>query len=316
MASDNLTDQHWEAARLAIHGTFQEGLGLTHPKPGEPKKILKFLDYHLGLKGAGEEYDPSITLALGPFIVAGVRGQPPPLIVECVRKFNCTSASFVRGVRLALGPTNSFRLRDRTVGLIALISNQWSNSPTPILEPEQMSEFCEHLAMFLIDHAPHVPHNQRRGVTIIFEMLHSPEWRKHIVTRFWSMFAYSARADETRESVRWCLQNAIELLEFTRGLPDGEGLKWWHCALWFHYDKLDTTVRDEVEKIARDMSLGDGLSDLNLYLNHIGQEIARVRKEVDELGNSPVRFGMKSRDQLVALEGNHHRLSRITAGRQ
>ena len=64
------------------------------------------------------------------------------------------------------------------------------------------------------------------GVTILFEMLRSSEWTKHVVTRFWSMFAYSARTDETRESVRWCLQNAIELLEFTRGLPDSEGLKW------------------------------------------------------------------------------------------
>ena len=69
------------------------------------------------------------------------------------------------------------------------------------------------------------------------------------------------------EPVRWCLLNDAELLEFTRGLPDGEGLKWWYGALWLCYDKLDTTVRDEVKRIAADMLRHDDRSDLNLYLS-------------------------------------------------
>ena len=55
----------------------------------------------------------------------------------------------------------------------------------------------------------------------------------------------------------------MELLEFARGLSDGEGSKWWYGMLRFHHDKLDTMVRDEVERIASDRSLGDGLLDLN-----------------------------------------------------
>ena len=210
-------------------------------------------------------------------------------------------------------PDGSFVLRRRVTGLIAITCDQWFSSPAPVMSPEDMAEFCERLAVLIIDDALHVSSIQRWGVTILFGMLRSPEWRKHIATRFWCMLAYCGTVEEGQESFGWCLQNAIELLEFTRGLPDGEGLKWWYGTLWFHYDKLDTTVRDEVEGIARDMSLGDNLSDLNLYLNLIGEEITRVQKDADRLFDV-VRvssFGMERRGRLIALEGNHHRLARI-----
>jgi len=211
------------------------------------------------------------------------------------------------------------RLRVAATGLIALVSDRWFDPPTPIMEPEEMSEFCEHLAMFIIDDLFHGEFIQKCSVIILFGMLRSPEWRKHIVTRFWRMLSYCIQVDEGLESFTWCLRNAIELLEFTRGLPDGEGLKWWYGRLWFHYDKLVATVRDEVERIARDMSLGDGLSDLNLYLNLIGQEVARIRQEVDELRRAarPDMPGveMRARLMLVALEGNYDKLARITGGR-
>jgi len=320
MAPDDLTDQHWEAARLAAHGAFQPNVEKLYPLVGEPKEILKFLDYHLGLQGEGEDHRLSIEIATDA-IPSGSKGnqtRPPALTVECVKKFKCARPSFVRGVRSVMHPGNPFGIRDAIAGLITLMSSQWFNSPAPIMEPEEMSEFCEDLAQFLIDRALHTPNTQKRGVTILFEMLRSPEWRKHTAPRLWSMFAYSTRVDEARESVRWCLQNAIELLEFMRGLPHGEGLKWWYGALWFHYDKLDTTARDEVERIARDMSLGDGLSDLNLYLNLIGQEVVRIRQEVDGFREKygTERAGVELRSKLIALEGSQHRLARITAGRQ
>jgi len=323
MASNDLTDRHWEAARLLVEGAWIKNIEDSPPPLGEPTEILKFLDHHLGLQGAGEDHGSSITSAMDAILVDGWRycdwAQPPPLIVECVGKFDCLSPSFIRGVRSALCPDNAFRLRGRAVDLVSLISNQLFNSPTPVMEPEEMSEFSEHLAVYMIDHVNHGPQIQRRGVTILFEMLRSPEWRKHIATRLWSMFAHSTRAYEKQESLKWCLQNAIELLEFTRELPDGEGLRWWYGTLWFYYDKLDTTVRDEVENIARDMSLGDGLSELNMYLDLIGREVAMVRKEVDDLimyESRPAEYVMKLRDRLVTLEGNQYRLGRIIAPRQ
>ena len=319
MASENLTDQHWEAARLAIHGASREGVEVGGSNLGEPKEILAFLDYHLGLQGAGEDHGPSIESA-SHIILTGLWcrwTKPPPLIAECISKFNCASPSFVGGVRSLLRPDRAFRLRRETVGLVALISDQWFNSPAPIMEPEEMSEFCEHLAVLVIDDAFHGPLIQRCGVTILFEMLRSPGWRKQIVPRFWRMFSYSTKADGMRESVKWCLQNAIELLEFMRGLPDGEGLKWWYGALWFHYDKLDTTVRDEVEKVARDMWLSDGLSaDLILYHDLIGQELARMRQDADEISKrSTGEDSTELRIRLVTLESNSHKLSQITGRR-
>jgi len=58
--------------------------------------------------------------------------------------------------------------------------------------------------------------------------------------------------------------------------PSSDRSKWWYGTLWFHYDELDTTVQDEVKKITRDLLLGDGLSNLNLYLNLIEQGLTRT----------------------------------------
>ena len=319
MASNDLTDQHWEAARLAAHGAFERNVELSPPLVGEPKEIFKFLDHHLGLQGAGEDHTSSITSTLEPFITKSSCGRwPDPLIIECIRKFDCASPSFVSGMRSIMRPNNTFDLRRRATGLMALISSQWFDSPAPVMGSEEISEFCEHLAVYVIDDALHGDVVQKSSVTILFGMLRSPDWRKHIVTRFWSVFAYCTKVDEELESVKWCLQNALELLEFTRSLQNGEGLKWWYGTLWFHYDKLDAPVRDEVERIARDMSLGDGLPDLSLYLNLIGQEVTRTQQAVDELPheNRPAGFGMELRARLVALKGNYNRLARITGGRQ
>jgi len=319
MASNDLTDQHWEAARLAVCGAFERNVESSPPLVGEPKEVLKFLDHHLGLQGAGEDRTSSITSALEPFLIKLSSGRwPDPLVVECISRFDCASPSFVSGMRSIMCPNNTFDLRWRAAGLMALISNQWFDSPAPVMESEEISEFCEHLAVYIIDDALHGDVVQRCSVTILFGMLRSPDWRRHIATRFWSVFAYCAKVDEELGSVKWCLQNAVELLEFARSLPDGEGLKWWYGTLWFYYDRLDITVRDEVERIANDMSLGDGLSELNLYLNLIEQDVTRIRQAVDELPyeSRPAGFGMELRARLVALEGNYNRLARITGQRQ
>lgn len=311
MARDSLTDQDWEAARLAIHGTFQDGDLVTSSGLGELAEVLKFLDYHIGLRAAGEIYESSVIFAMEAIIIRSENYRANALTVESIKNFNQNTPYFANGVRSMMNPDNTFDLRLATTGLMALTSEQWFDSPVPA---EEMSEFCEHLAVYIIDEALHGDFVQRCGAIILFEMLRSPEWREHIATRYWSMFAYSTRVVEERESFKWCLQNAIELLEFTRGLPHGQGLKWWYGTLWFHYDKLDTTVRDEVEKIAREMSLGDGLSDLNLYLNLIGQEVARTRQEVEDIPNQsrPAGFGVELRARLIALERITHRLTRIT----
>ena len=321
MGSGNLTDQHWEAARLAIHGAFQQDIEvtrLTQLRLGELKEILEFLDHHIGLQAAGGNHTPSIVLALEAVIKRSGEHQADPLIAGCVRKFNCTSPSFAKAMRSIMHPDNTFKLLLTAVGLIARTSEQWFDCTAPITEPEEMSEFCEHLAVFVIHEDFREDFIQSCGVIILFDILRSAEWRKHIAPRFWSVLVYPTSIEEENESFRWCLQNAVEILEFTRGLPDGEGLKWWYWMLWFHYDKLDTTVQDEVERVARDMSLGDSLSDLKLYLVLIGQEITRIRQEVDIFSDEARAntFGMGLRARLVALEGNYRRLDRITGQRQ
>ena len=279
MAFDDLTDQHWVAARLAAHGAFQENFEVPL-EIGEPKGILKFLDYHLGLQGAGEDHRSSISSAFAAIFVESDEGRVRRPTVECIREFNCTNPSFVRGVLSIMCPDTPFLPRRNTANLVALVSNQWFNSPIPIMEPEEMSKFCEHFAVFVDDIDSYSSDSRESAATIFFGMLRSPEWRKHIVTKLWSALPYYGAVEEEEESFRWCLRNAIELLEFMRGLPDGEGLKWWYVTLWFHY-KLDATVRDEAERIARDISRSDGLPGPNSYLDLIEREVKEMRRELD-----------------------------------
>ena len=316
MASNDrdLTDLHWEAARLAVCGAFRETAEVTQSTLGDLKGILRFLDYHLGLQGAGRDHGSAIRSAMDAIIVKSDKFQADPLTVDYIEGLIRDSASFAKGVRSMMHPDNAFELRLSTPGLIAVTSDKWFSSPVPA---EDMSDFCERLAVFVVDDALHGEYVQRCGVIILFEMLRSPEWREHIVPRLWSMFAYSIQFPGERESFWWCLENASDLLKFTRRFTDGEGLKWWYGTLWFHHDKLDVKVRDEVERIAKDMSASDGLSDLNLYLSLIKQEVARTRREVDELPNKsrPAGFGMDLRARLIALEGSYEKLARITGGR-
>jgi len=318
MAYDNLTEQDWKAARFAIYGAFQ-GIEVVPSSVGEINEILKFLTHHLCLHGVrdmvGGDHGTSIVLALKAVVLRSSDYRADPLTAGYIGHLNRTSPAFVNGVHSTIRPGNPFLLRMYATGLIALTTDQWFNSPEPVMAPEEMSEFCEDLAVFIIDDHFQRSFVQKCSAIILFGMLRSPEWRKHIVTRFWRMFAYCTLVNEEWESFGWCLQNATELLEFTRGLADGEGLKWWYGALWFHYDKLDTTAREEVEKVAREMSSGDGLSDLNLYLNLIGEEVTKTRQEVDELHKAArselpgVEF--RARLRLIALEGNHDRLAQI-----
>ena len=311
MGLDNLTDQHWEAARFAVYAAFRDSYYWT--QRGEPKEIIKFLDYHVGLQGAKEGHESYIYPALRPLFL--YYWEPNPLTYECFRDFNWTSASFVSGVCSMMQPRYPTKLRSGTVCLIALLSDSWFDRSVPVMEPEEISKFCEHVAI-LMDEIVHAPTDKETAVTVLFGMLRSPEWRKHIVARFWRMLAYCTQVRDT-ESVKWCLQNAIELLEFTRGLPDGEGLKWWYGTLWLCYDKLETTVRDEVKRVAADMLRGDGLSDLNLYLSLMKEEVAKIRQELNELSedNKQSTVGWHKQARLIAMEGNYDQLARIAGKR-
>ena len=315
MTSDDLTDQYWKAARLAIHGAFQRSVDDKLPRVEDPTEIIKFLNHHLCLQAAGEDHRSSIVLALN--ATSSTRdGRPTDSMVNCIGKFDCASPSFVKGMRSILDPSNSILIRGLAIDLLSLISGQWFNSEDPVMEPGDMSEFCEHLAVYMVDDVRPQSVTRRRFFSILFGMLRSPEWRSHIVTRLWSLLAHWTLVDEEQESFKWCLQNAIELLDFTKGLLYVEGFRWWYGTLWLHFDKLDPTVHGEVERIARDISSGDGLSDLNLYLDLIGQEVKRTRQELDEL-TEEYRLAdscMRLRARIVTLEENYRRLARITDG--
>ena len=311
MGLDNLTDQQWEAARFAVDAAFKDYRDMAYR--GDPKEILKFLDYHVGLQGAKEDHGSFINSALRSLVLQ--YEEPDPLTYECVRDFNWTNLSFVRGVCSMMYPHRPGGFRGNVAPLLALLSDSWFTRSGSVMEQEEMSEFCDHFATYMDDIA-HVQGVKKEGATILFALLRSPEWRIHIAARSWRVLAYCTQAMDT-EPVRWCLQEAVELLEFAKGLPHGEGLRWWYGALWLCYDKLSTTVRDEVRKIATDMLRDDGLSDLNLYLGLMQEEITRLRQEMNELSDIEKRspIGMDMQTLLITMGGNYDQLARITGRR-
>ena len=307
MGLDNPTDQHWEAARLTVSAAF---MGPCSTSRGDPKEILKFLDYHVGFQGVKDDHESHVDAALQSLVPH--HEEPNPLTFECARDFNWTSLSFVSGVRSMMHPRRPGGLRGNVASLLALLSDSWFTLSGSVMDQEEMSEFCEHFATY-IDSVVHSQSVKEKSTTILFALLRSPEWRIHIVARSWSVLAYCTQAMDT-EPVRWCLQEAIELLEFTRGLPGGEGLKWWYGTLWLCYDKLDATVRDEVKRVAADMLRGDGLLDLNLYLSLMQEEITSIRQELKKLSdiNRRSTTGLGKQALLITMEGNFDQLARIT----
>ena len=314
MVSDTLTSKLWEAARYTAFATFGTG-GLVAGMG--PREILRFLDYHLGLQGAGKYHESDINCVLKT-LSRRIRNidDLDPLESRCLRDFNWTSPPFVRGVRSMMQPRTLIPFRKNTVSLVASISDKWFNCSMPIMEPEEMTEFCKHLAICMED-AGHGTDVESDGAMILFEMLRSSEWRKHIATEFWSVLAYSTLVEEL-ESVKRCLQNATKLWEFARGLDDGEGLKWWYGTLWLHYDKLDTEVQEEVKKAAAGVLRSDRSSDLSLYLSLIEGEISRLQEDMNELPVEERRedYGTKLRARLITMEGNHRQLARIVGDPQ
>jgi hypothetical protein len=126
-----------------------------------------------------------------------------------------------------MDPSITGSIQGHTIWFVALISDQWFNSPDPVMKPEEMSKFCKHLAVYMLDAGSPSLGARKYFFVLFFGMLRSPEWRNHIDTRLWSLLAHWSVV-EMEESFMWCLENAIELLEFTKGLPDGEGFKWWY----------------------------------------------------------------------------------------
>ena len=149
MASDDETEEYWDAARYAIRGAFQRNADLTTLTETEKHQdILKFLDHHLGLQGTGEDHIPSIAYAFEAILVR-VNGRPIPRILESTRSFNCTRPSFVLGMRSIMRSTANNRIREFVIRFIALVSDQWFNPPMLIMEPEDRIEFCENLARLM-----------------------------------------------------------------------------------------------------------------------------------------------------------------------
>ena len=310
MASNELTDQHWEAARFAVDGA----CSVVSPSVvGEPKELVRFLDYHIVLHGSGEDYESYITPALKALLRLQDLDDVHPPTFQCIRGFNWTSPSFVRGICSMIQPQYNPQLRGDTTFLIALVSDTWFDRVASVMNPQEISEFGENMALFM-DQIVHQTHTKKNAVAVLFGMLRSPSWREHIVTRFWKVLAYCNLVGGL-EVVKLCLENAIQLLEFTKGLSlsdDGEGLKWWYGTLWFYYHKLSPTVQAEVKKVAEVIPR----NHLNLYLNLIEDEAGRLRKELNELPEEEIfkDHGINLRDQLVGLQGNYDQLAQI-AGR-
>lgn len=86
-------------------------------------------------------------------------------------------------MRSIMHPSSPFVIRGLGVPLTALVFDQWFSSLVPVMKPEEMFEFCEHLTVFMVDAVRSVSLTSKRFFSIFFGMLRSPGWRNHIVTR-------------------------------------------------------------------------------------------------------------------------------------
>ena len=190
---------------------------------GEPKGILKFLDYHLCLQGQRMVTALSSSLPLM---------QPPT--VELTRTSDARVLWELQLCQPILRERHVIidapQLRHLVIQLIVLVSDRWFNSPVLVMKRTSSVNSCSLCTR-------------------------SPPWRPRAI---YQALESTCRLDSCLGGagvVPVVFTERIELLGFTKQLPDGAGLsfEWWYGTLWFHFEKLDPTVGGEVESIARGM---------------------------------------------------------------
>jgi len=263
-------EKKWEASRLAIHGAYKWDKFL--PWVEDPEDILKFLDHHFDLATrGGQNQDGPIQNALRALAYAS-----GPVTIEALKRFDPTEPSFVRGICYVLQNNRPFQLRKAGLFLLPLIGDRWFNTPTPIMEPDQMRSLCVDWASAL-DGIERTNDVQKAALAVLFGMINSPHWRPHIVVEKWKLLEGFTSVPDDSEPLRRCIDNP-ELIDAIKGVANPAAIVLWLAILWLKYKELIPQVQEQLEAVTKEVAQGRRSTDLDMYLALMDSELKKAEE--------------------------------------
>jgi hypothetical protein len=264
-------EKKWKAFRLAIYGThrrdvllpWNRGIDiLSHlPSDGDSLNTLTFLGYRFNLAtGLCQNQDESnqddlILIALYALLCASV-----PVTIEAPEGFDPCDEPFM--------------LREAALFFLPLISDEWFNTPDPIMKPDQMESFCVNWAS-AVDAVEHTDDVREAILVVLFGMINSPHWRPHIVLDKWDLLEYFTSVPDSFQPLKRCIDNP-GLTDTISNVGNPAAMKHWLTILWSEYKGLNTQVRDELETVTKEIAQGRRRGDLDACLSVIDSELGKA----------------------------------------
>ena len=100
---------------------------------GEPREILKFLEYHVCPQRAGQDHEPSILSASRALFCLENVDEVDPLAIE---DFDWANPPFVRGIRFLVHSHHPVDIGGHTARLVPLMWERWFDCSVHIVEPK------------------------------------------------------------------------------------------------------------------------------------------------------------------------------------
>ena len=280
-------EKKWDASRLTMHGAYKSDKFL--PWVEDPQDILTFLDYHFNLAiGGGKNQDEPIQDAL-----CALANASGPVTIEALKDFNPTNPSFVRGICYAYQSNKPLKLRRAAFFFLPLISDKFFNTPHPIMEPDQMKNFCVDWAS-TVDCFGFTDDVKDAALTVLFGMINSPHWRPHILAEKWKLLEHSTSVPDDSQPLRRCIDNP-DLIDAIKDMDNPAVLSLWLKILWLKEKELIPEVRGKLEAITREDPHGKERADLERALESMQAELREAEEALS-------RYDTRSTDpDAVAL---------------
>ena len=260
-------EKKWKASRLTMHGAYKWDKFL--PWVEDPQDILTFLDYHFDLITGGENLDEPIQNALRALAYAS-----GPVTIEGLKGFDPTKPSFVNGICYVFQSNKPFELRKAALFFLPLIGDRWFDTPHPIMECDQMRSLCADWAS-AVDVIEHGDDIQEATLAALFGMINSPHWRPHIAADKWKLLEYFPSVPDDSQPLKRCVDNP-SLMDEIRDVADPAAVSLWMKILWLKYKELVPAVKQQLERVTKDVAQGRRRADLETYQTAIESELTKA----------------------------------------
>ena len=299
-------EMKWEASRLAIHGAYKSDKFL--PCVEDPQDILTFLDHHFDLVTGGRNHHVPIQDALRTLGLAS-----GPATIEALEDFDLTKPSFVRGICCVFQDDKPLQLRQDTLLFLPLIGDGWFGAPDPIMEPNEMRDFCMDWAS-TVDSVEHTCDVQKPILAVLLGMINSSHWRPCVVMENWELLKYFTSIPNDSLPLGRCINN-LEVTDTIRNMENLDVMISWLAILCWKYEELVREVQEQLETVVKENVRGDSRTYLDVCLSAVNSELKKAKDALQQYNlwpTDPAADDLRTkinnlqqvRVSLVALKGD------------